>query len=140
MPDTRCNINFIKIEIYDESTLWTSTTDSSINKWVVPIDTETDTFKDFSDNSNFYSEIFVDLKQQPDYKITGSPGIRKYCMLNNKRHVLAQDNLNYTKLYDIINCAKIAEYGSIDFDDKLKEINGKEWVSNWCTIDIKCGV
>lgn len=64
--------------------------------------------------------------------------IKKWVLLNNKRHVLACNNRNEIFIWDIIQCVIIKSL-KMDFDEALRIENTPEWVSNWVQIDTKTG-
>lgn len=44
---------------------------------------------------------------KPEATIKGGPAIRKYCILNDKRHILTQDSEQNVALYDVLKVCLI---------------------------------
>ena len=47
------------------------------------------------------------LVTTPEQTIKGGPAIRKYHILNDKRHVLTQDTENNVAVYDVLQVSRI---------------------------------
>ncbi|KAI8824319.1 uncharacterized protein EV422DRAFT_565017 [Fimicolochytrium jonesii] len=77
--------------------------------------------------------------KEPDGVIKGTPGINRFVMLNNKRHVLTQNTANEVVLWDIVRCVKLQAF-DCTFTEALEKCqNPIDWVSQWCSVDIHNG-
>ena len=83
---------------------------------------------------------FETLWKEPANVIAGYPRLIRSELLNNKRHVLAENNEGLVILFDIIQCCILKEYRDSKFCDVLNCINTKESLCNWCLVDIRSGV
>jgi len=79
------------------------------------------------------------LQKTPSATIPGLPGIVKHHILNNRRHVLTKDTADQVSLWDITKCTKLEDYGSVNFEEKIKEMTELISVPNWFAIDTKVG-
>ena len=75
----------------------------------------------------------------PSNTIKGAPGIDKATLLNDKKTVVTSDKSGNVAVWDIIACKKITDYGKVDYQKAVEELNPDQWVANWCTIDTKSG-
>lgn len=74
------------------------------------------------------------------FALSGGPAIKKYAVLNDKRHVVAQDSDNNVMIYDVLKVVKVKDLGTIDFDNEVKQHQQKIYIPNWFTVDLKTGV
>jgi hypothetical protein len=85
---------------------------------------------------------------RPHHVIVGNPRIQKMCMLNNRRHVVTENEVGVVSLWDICQCIKIKDFSPPvchDEEEKFFESvcereNTTEWIANWCHVDTKNGV
>lgn len=59
--------------------------------------------------------------------ITGGAAIKKYAVLNDKRHILTKDTDNNVAIYDVLKVQKVKDLGTVDFDNELKQNNQRTW-------------
>lgn len=71
---------------------------------------------------------------------SGGAAIKKYAVLNDKRHILTRDTDNNVAIYDVLKVTKVKDLGQVDFDNELKQHNHKVYIPNWFTVDLKTGV
>ena len=112
--------------------IYTATWNSSIKRWVMPSDFSTSV-------ENPKTGEFV-MTQSPDIVIPGAPGIREYAVLNDKRHIVTKDTDENITMWDVLQAAKVEEFGKKDMESILKERNKRVFVPNWFNIDVKSGV
>lgn len=72
--------------------------------------------------------------------IKGGAAIKKYAVLNDKRHILTRDTDNNVAIYDVLKVVKTKDLGPVDFDTELEKTNQKVYIPNWFTVDLKTGV
>lgn len=93
--------------------------------------------------------------------IAGGAAIKKYAVLNDKRHILTKDTDNNVAIYDVLKVQKVKDLGTVDFDNELKQNNQRTWfvfyslafsviffelitfssrIPNWFTVDLKTGM
>lgn len=72
--------------------------------------------------------------------IPGGAAIKKYAVLNDKRHILTKDTDNNVAIYDVLKVTKVKDLGPVDFDNELNQHNQKVFIPNWFTVDLKTGV
>lgn len=72
--------------------------------------------------------------------LAGGAAIKKYAVLNDKRHILTLDTDNKVAIYDVLKVVKVKDLGPVDFDNELKQQNQKVYIPNWFTVDLKTGV
>lgn len=119
----------LKIYPYpDFSGIWVATDESSINFYSLKEKAESE------DMDGDYDEVVP-----PKATIEGAPAIRKYRVLNDKRHILTQDSEGNVSLYDVLQIKKVEDYGKVDFDEKVKEKFKMMYVPNWFSVDLKTG-
>lgn len=70
----------------------------------------------------------------------GGAAIKKYAVLNDKRHILTKDTDNNVAIYDVLKVTKVKDLGPVDFDNELNQHNPKIFIPNWFTVDLKTGV
>eukprot|EP00736_Rhodelphis_marinus_P001043 Rmarinus@m.2974 len=75
----------------------------------------------------------------PSYIIRGLPAIRRYEILNNRRHVLTEDSSGMVELWDITKGNVVKSYGDADFEETVKALFEPVHVQSWFSIDIKSG-
>lgn len=73
--------------------------------------------------------------------IKGGAAIKKYAVLNDKRHMLTRDTEENVALYDVLKVAKVQDLGrSVDFDEELNRRQQRIYIPNWFTVDLKTGM
>lgn len=70
----------------------------------------------------------------------GGAAIKKYSVINDKRHILTLDTDNNVAIYDVLKVVKVKDLGQVDFENELKQHNQKVHIPNWFTVDLKTGV
>ncbi|KAK7603146.1 hypothetical protein V9T40_003145 [Parthenolecanium corni] len=113
------------------SGIWVATDESTINYYDLNEDSDTMELTDGDCNN----ETIV----PPKMTIEGAPAIKKYHILNDKRHILTQDSQGNVCLYDVLQIKKLEDYGQIDFDEMVKEKFKLTYVPNWFNVDLKTG-
>ncbi|CAM9346843.1 unnamed protein product, partial [Chrysoparadoxa australica] len=81
--------------------------------------------------------------KEPSWCITGRPGVVRYKMLNNRRHLLTADSDKPSNigLWDMVAGKQIKQYPEgTDFATVEEELFQRIVVRPWCTIDVKLGV
>ncbi|CAJ0839971.1 8448_t:CDS:10 [Entrophospora sp. SA101] len=158
----------MKLVALDNKYIWTATYDSSIKRWedvkinrgsknsivkiapssasfgvLAPPDSEVSTLYSVNDDAlfdNMNIEDAIPIRDTPDHIIEGQHGLVKHVILNNRRHVLTQDNSEEVALWDIIKCVRVNNFGKRrDIKEVAQEINTIESISNWCSIDTYIG-
>lgn len=61
------------------------------------------------------------------FHIAGGAAIKKYAVLNDKRHILTKDTDNNVAIYDVLKVQKVKDLGTVDFDNELKQNNQRTW-------------
>lgn len=114
--------------------LQTTTWNSDIKCWKLPR----------QDRSNFNgagdAAVMVNGKDVELACIKGGAAIKKYAVLNDKRHILTKDTDNNVAIYDVLKVARDEDLGAVDFDNELLKRNQKVYIPNWFTVDLKTGV
>jgi len=135
------------------SSLWVSTTDSSIKNWSLgSFGTECES----TDSNNRRVEVPESIEEadrsalnNPDFLINGNPAVTNYHILNDKRHIITQESDNSVALYDILTARKIEclHEASSDYDaakqkyeDEIKRRFRMVYVPNWFNVDLKIGL
>lgn len=125
------NIELIKLFI-----LQTTTWNSDIKCWKLPKNDRSN-FSGASESTSLPEENgnAVELAC-----IKGGAAIKKYSVLNDKRHILTKDSDKNVAIYDVLKVIKVKDLGAIDFDNEVKQRNQKVFIPNWFTVDLKTGV
>lgn len=124
----------------EDDSIWVATTSSTIHRWSCKVE-----FKESSAEPPTISEPSTQLENQtslyskPLEVIEGAPGIVKYHVLHNKRHVLVMDSSQNAQLFDIVQARKLKDFGNRNFDELVKELSEQVWVPNWFSMDTKIG-
>lgn len=87
-----------------------------------------------------FAEAYENKEQAPTCVIPGSPGIVKYHILNDRKFVLAQDSEGSVTLWDITKGLMVDDFGKVDFEEKIKDLNELVSVTQWFTVETKLGV
>jgi len=66
--------------------------------------------------------------------------LTKLFILNNRRHVITEDEIGRISLWDILFCRKEGDFSGEDFQSVIERENTIEWVANWCSVELKNGV
>ncbi|KAJ3156905.1 hypothetical protein HDU86_003440 [Geranomyces michiganensis] len=95
---------------------------------------------DEGDELHFTDEIPVvePAWREPDARHVGVPGIRKSTILNDRRHLVTEDEGGEVALWDIVGCTKLVTSRQ-PFDQVVQEHQTLDWIPNWCTIDTHKG-
>lgn len=70
----------------------------------------------------------------------GGAAIKKYSVLNDKRHIITKDTENNVARYDVLKVVKLEDLGKVDFDEEVNKRNQRVYIPNWFTVDLKTGV
>ncbi|XP_014262555.1 WD repeat-containing protein 48 [Cimex lectularius] len=120
----------------DFSGLWAATSSSSINYW--PIPKRDSVIVDVSlDDDN---DIGRPICTRPEQTIKGGPALKKFHILNDKRHVLTQDTENNVSVFDILKARKVEDLGKVNFEEAIKERFKMVYVPSWFNVDLKTGM
>lgn len=81
---------------------------------------------------------------RPERRIAGLPGIIRHAVLNNRRHVLTQDDTGLLELWDVTRGRQLESLGRVpfrDFDAQAAKLSEKEKVQvpSWFTAETKLG-
>lgn len=89
-----------------------------------------------------WKKIFEKKKKKTDdiCILSGGAAIKRYAVLNDKRHILTKDTDSNVAIYDVLKVIKVKDMGPVDFDNELKQHNQKVYIPNWFTVDLKTGV
>jgi len=83
--------------------------------------------------------FIVAFRGHPEETIEGQNGLVKHVMLSDKKRVLTLDTAGDTVLWDLLKCVPVQTFGRRHLDEIVPEIDTKESVANWCTVDTKTG-
>lgn len=72
--------------------------------------------------------------------IKGGTAIKRYVILNDKRHIITKDTEDNVAIYDVLRVSKKEDLGKIDFEEETKARNKQVYIPNWFTLDLKTGV
>jgi WD repeat-containing protein 48 len=81
----------------------------------------------------------VPCRNLPDFSIEGQNGLIKHHLLNDRRRVLTLDTAGEVILWDLLACTPIKSFGKRHLEDVVPEVNTRETVSHWCTVDTRTG-
>ncbi|KAF4587625.1 WD repeat protein [Ophiocordyceps camponoti-floridani] len=81
----------------------------------------------------------VPIHQVPEETIEGQFGLLKHKMLNDRRRVLTLDTAGDVLLWDLIGCKPIRSFGKQHLEDVEREVNTREAVAPWCSVDLSSG-
>lgn len=81
----------------------------------------------------------VPIRGHPEETIEGQNGLVKHVMLNDKKRVLTLDTAGEIVLWDLLKCIPIQSFGRRHLDEVVPDVDTKESVANWCTVDTKTG-
>lgn len=70
----------------------------------------------------------------------GGTAIKRYAILNDKRHIITKDTEDNVAIYDVLRVIKKEDLGKIDFEEETKARNKQVHIPNWFTLDLKTGV
>ncbi|KAK4204789.1 hypothetical protein QBC40DRAFT_272380 [Triangularia verruculosa] len=79
------------------------------------------------------------IQHEPEETIAGQFGLVKHRLLNDRRRVLTLDTAGEVLLWDLIQCRPIKEFGKHHLEAIVPEVNTKEAVAPWCSIDTSSG-
>lgn len=73
---------------------------------------------------------------------SGGVAIKKFKILNDKRHILTQDTKNSVAVYDVLKASKSEDLGIIDFENEALQRNQhhKTNISEWFDVELVTGV
>ncbi|KAI0914632.1 WD repeat-containing protein [Ustulina deusta] len=75
----------------------------------------------------------------PEETIEGQNGLVKHKLLNDRRRVLTLDTAGDVLLWDLIRCEVIQRFGKRHLEDVEPDVNTREAVAPWCSIDTSSG-
>ncbi|KAF2638028.1 WD40 repeat-like protein [Massarina eburnea CBS 473.64] len=81
----------------------------------------------------------VPWRDLPDFTIEGQNGLIKHHLLSDRRRVLTLDTAGEVILWDLLACVPIKSFGKRHLEDVEPEVNTKETVAHWCTVDTRTG-
>ncbi|KAK5635005.1 hypothetical protein RRF57_010717 [Xylaria bambusicola] len=79
------------------------------------------------------------IHRLPQETIEGQNGLVKYKLLNDRRRVLTLDTAGDVLLWDLIRCEVIQRFGKRHLEHVEPEVNTREAVAPWCSIDTSSG-
>lgn len=65
--------------------------------------------------------------------------VLKHHLLSDRRRVLTLDTAGEVILWDLIACSPIKSFGKRHLEDVVPEVNTRETVAHWCTVDTRIG-
>ncbi|KAI0876353.1 WD repeat-containing protein [Hypoxylon argillaceum] len=83
--------------------------------------------------------IIEPIHHLPEETIEGQNGLVKHKLLNDRRRVLTLDTAGDVLLWDLIRCEVIQRFGKRHLEDVEPEVNTREAVAPWCSIDTSSG-
>jgi WD repeat-containing protein 48 len=83
--------------------------------------------------------VIEPIHSLPDETIEGQHGLVKHKLLNDRRRVLTLDTAGDVLLWDLLHCVPVRSFGKRHLEDVEPEINTKEAVAPWCSIDTRTG-
>ncbi|KAK4140921.1 uncharacterized protein C8A04DRAFT_31584 [Dichotomopilus funicola] len=102
-----------------------------------------DPFPGLTRNPSELTEHVVSLVEPihhlPEETIEGQFGLVKHRLLNDRRRVLTLDTAGDVLMWDLIQCRPIKSFGKRHLEDVEPEVNTRETVAPWCSIDISSG-
>jgi WD repeat-containing protein 48 len=123
----------------DQTSIWTTTWDSDVRLWKIPKITAQPNLTSSSSNETL-PQIEKPFNSVEERCIKGGAAIEKYCVLNDKRFMVARDTEQNVAIYDVLKIVKSEDLGKVDFDETVKARNKSVYVPNWFTVDLKTGV
>lgn len=70
----------------------------------------------------------------------GEPGMIKARLLNNRRYVVTLSTSDEVKLWDIVRCVELKNFGNeVGFEDVIDEYQTNEILPTWCRVTVKAG-
>mmetsp|Transcript_26514 Transcript_26514/g.76001 ORF Transcript_26514/g.76001 Transcript_26514/m.76001 type:complete len:519 (+) Transcript_26514:541-2097(+) len=126
--------------------VWCSTMDSSVHRWphvpsspvVVPFNPRQASANNLQTYD--YDEAEVQQQLKPSYSIGGVPRLVCQRVLHNQRLILTRDLDKRVALWDVMQGAKINEFGQEeDFDKKYEELDSMVSVPQWFSADVALG-
>lgn len=70
----------------------------------------------------------------------GEPGMIKARLLNNRRYVVTLSTSDEVKLWDIVRCVELKNFGTdVGFEDVIDEYQTNEILPTWCRVTVKAG-
>uniref|UniRef100_A0A1I7X572 WD repeat-containing protein 48 homolog n=1 Tax=Heterorhabditis bacteriophora TaxID=37862 RepID=A0A1I7X572_HETBA len=73
------------------------------------------------------------------FKTNCAASIKQHVVLNDKRHVVTKDSEGCVALYDVLAGRKVADYGSRQMEEVVREHFRKVFVPSWFSVDFKSG-
>ncbi|GAW14777.1 hypothetical protein ANO14919_041800 [Xylariales sp. No.14919] len=83
--------------------------------------------------------VIEPIHRLPEETIEGQNGLVKHKLLNDRRRVLTLDTAGDVLLWDLIRCEVIQRFGKRHLEDVEPEVNTREAVAPWCSIDTSSG-
>lgn len=84
-------------------------------------------------------QVIEPILHLPEETIEGQNGLVKHKLLNDRRRVLTLDTAGDVLLWDLIRCEVIQRFGKRHLEDVEPEVNTREAVVSWCSIDTSSG-
>ncbi|KAL0275371.1 UNVERIFIED_CONTAM: hypothetical protein PYX00_003232 [Menopon gallinae] len=117
----------------DQNSIWVATSSSTIKNWAIP--KRESQINDCGDVENMRP-----LNERPEHVIPGGSAVRRFEVLNDKRHILTKDSEGNVTVYDVLQARKVEELGKVDFDEELKKRTKLVYIPNWFNVDLKTGL
>ncbi|KAL2185012.1 WD40 repeat-like protein [Thermothelomyces heterothallicus CBS 203.75] len=92
-----------------------------------------------SELSEQVASIVEPIYHLPEETIEGHFGLVKHKLLNDRRRVLTLDTAGDVLMWDLIQCRPVKSFGKRHLEDVEPEVNTREAVAPWCSIDISSG-
>lgn len=72
--------------------------------------------------------------------IRGGAAIKKYHVLNDKRHIITCDTAANVAIYDVLKVVRSEDLGAVNYDEEIRRRNQRIYIPNWFTVDLKIGM
>ena len=121
----------------EESLLWVSTTDSTVHAWKIDLPA-LDGLTQESAMAMSYA-----TPKQPTKSIPGTPRIKDFSILKDRRHILTKDSANLIQLWDVMYAKFVETLGEGELESYREEVERKmlnNMIPNWFTVRIKTGL
>lgn len=71
---------------------------------------------------------------------SGGAAIKKYHVLNDKRHIVTCDTNDNVAVYDVLKVVRSEDLGQLDYEAEIRRRNQRIYIPNWFTVDLKIGM
>lgn len=117
----------------DKTAVWATTWNSDIRCWKLPP-------FDKSTLNTIEGNNLLETSKNEISCIKGGAAIKKFVVLNDKRHIVTKDTEENVSIYDVLKVIKKDDLGQINFDEEVNKLNQRVYIPNWFTVDLKTGM